>query len=677
MPNEKLTFSYGGKTVTFNKSQSTFAVKSKGGKKLPASRGAQAAKEVGQWDDFILMDVDTDLETTSRGGASPVEEALDNMRGMDEIDVGTHVFHFEGSDAPLVPTGGVHVIFEIDADDAKCKSLFAKHHLNVVRKLADNEFLVQISEKSRNPLKVSAQLQQEEEVEVAEPNFIREVQEYSLPTDNYFKDQWHLENEGPNRQYWVGGNQGIFSSQYFKAGADAKVVEAWKFLESKGRANLGSKQVTIAVIDPGAFDIDHPDLRGDGTKIVAPRNFEEDTTNPRPSRHGQTHGTACAGVAIGAATGSGIVGACPNAKFMPITMKNVVDDWQAEEWLMYAMNNGADIISCSWGWPAGHGISTFLKNALRYITTHGRGGKGCIICFAAGNANPSTNYQPVQVTGFAADPNIICVTASSSSDTVSEYSFFGAEVCVAAPSSANGYAAITTCFTSPDWARDPGSVWLGTNGAHYTSFFGGTSSSCPLVAGICGLLLSLDSGLMAKEVKQLLANTADKVTDPNTPDSGYVNGHSRRFGYGKVNALEALKAIRTGPGPTPFFNKATVNAGALNVRRGPSTTYEKVGLLHRGDEVSIWSRHGLWIKIGNEQYVHANYLTFGASSGGGSSETGVVNANRLNVRRGPGMDFSISGKLDRGDRVSVLEKNGNWLKIGNDEFVHQRYVTFT
>jgi len=85
----------------------------------------------------------------------------------------------------------------------------------------------------------------------------------------------------------------------------------------------------------------------------------------------------------------------------------------------------------------------------------------------------------------------------------------------------------------------------------YTDGFGGTSSACPVVAGVAGLILSANPYLEAWEVKQILQDTADKITDTSKdPQLGvaygtYNNkGHSLWFGYGKVNAYEAVKAAQ-------------------------------------------------------------------------------------------------------------------------------------
>jgi len=61
------------------------------------------------------------------------------------------------------------------------------------------------------------------------------------------------------------------------------------------------------------------------------------------------------------------------------------------------------------------------------------------------------------------------------------------------------------------------------------------------VAGICALMLSANPDLTAREVKDILRSTADKIGSP----SEYVNGRSEKYGYGRVNADKAVaEALR-------------------------------------------------------------------------------------------------------------------------------------
>ena len=47
--------------------------------------------------------------------------------------------------------------------------------------------------------------------------------------------------------------------------------------------------------------------------------------------------------------------------------------------------------------------------------------------------------------------------------------------------------------------------------------------------------------------------------------------------------------------------------------------------------------------------------------------TGIVKANRVNVRTGPGLNYSVLLQLSKTDMVTVVDKRGDWLKIDAPE----------
>jgi subtilisin family serine protease len=73
----------------------------------------------------------------------------------------------------------------------------------------------------------------------------------------------------------------------------------------------------------------------------------------------------------------------------------------------------------------------------------------------------------------------------------------------------------------------------GTNG-NYTAF-SGTSAACPIAAGVGVLLLSVDPTLTRTEVRDLMRNSADEVGEVL-----YLGGFNTYYGYGRVNAYQAL-----------------------------------------------------------------------------------------------------------------------------------------
>ena len=106
-----------------------------------------------------------------------------------------------------------------------------------------------------------------------------------------------------------------------------------------------------------------------------------------------------------------------------------------------------------------------------------------------------------------------------------------------------GLGIVTTDRTNSD-GYDPGNYTPDSGPAA----FGGTSSACPLVAGVAALVLSANPRLTAREVRQVLEQSADKIVDQNPdPQFGFKKGtyeeggRSDWFGYGKVNAQKAVQ----------------------------------------------------------------------------------------------------------------------------------------
>nr|WP_249812167.1 S8 family serine peptidase [Bradyrhizobium sp. 173] len=338
--------------------------------------------------------------------------------------------------------------------------------------------------------------------------------------------QWYLENTGHN----AGDGGGL------KAGADARVVAAWRLLQG-----LGSSDVLIGIIDDG-FDLGHPDLAGrslhawDFMRNSADVAPEPNLTSPQS---GNWHGTACAGVAIGAAGAGKIVGAAPGCSWMPVRWSNL-EPIEITKWFDYVRENSASIVSCSWSARAtNYPLSTRVAKAIDRCAIEGRGGKGCVIVFAAGNESRDVNNPDGgSVNGFAIHPHVIAVGASDSLDEYASYSNVGREIWVCAPSSGDGARGVTTADVTGEFVDSIGATRpAGYVPGDYNEHFGKTSSACPLVAGICGLVLSANPELTAVQCREILKQTARRIGDPSLYDA---QGHSRLFGYGCVQAEAAV-----------------------------------------------------------------------------------------------------------------------------------------
>ncbi|MEM7064533.1 MAG: S8 family serine peptidase [Cyanobacteria bacterium P01_B01_bin.77] len=406
-----------------------------------------------------------------------------------------------------------------------------------------------------NPIKLANRLMRYADVLVAEPNMVVSTAPLYRPKDPLYGQQWHLHHQG---------------GRSLAVNSHIEAEKAWDITR-------GSRSVVIAITDD-AFDLNHPDLQGIG-KLVGPRDLKHRDGLPMPAQDYENHGTAVAGLAVAEETGSGVVGVAPGCSFMPIQTTGYLDDESIEQLFDWAVDQGAAVISCSWSPAAVYFPLSFRqRSAINRAATKGRNGKGCVVLFSAGNANRPLNGQVSELGwprnvlrgvtqwlgGFAMHPDVITVAASTSLNRKAVYSNWGKHVSVAAPSN-NGPPSMalpdvgqvetgplvkgsfdglgmTTCDRTGN---------TGYSKTDYTSGFGGTSSACPVVAGVVGLMLSANPELNAGDVKQILQDTADKIKDTNRdPQLGlaygdYDNrGHSLWFGYGKVNAYKAVKAAR-------------------------------------------------------------------------------------------------------------------------------------
>ena len=52
-----------------------------------------------------------------------------------------------------------------------------------------------------------------------------------------------------------------------------------------------------------------------------------------------------------------------------------------------------------------------------------------------------------------------------------------------------------------------------------------------------------------------------------------------------------------------------VNADSVNIRSGPSTSYEAIGELNRGDEVTVIGASGGWCRLSLSEYVKCTFLS--------------------------------------------------------------------
>ncbi|MEH2432415.1 MAG: S8 family serine peptidase [Nostoc sp.] len=428
------------------------------------------------------------------------------------------------SQQPVVYTENLFVKFDSEEESGVCQEVLRRYNLTIKRQLeyARNAYFVSAPANTGIAVfDIAERLLNEESVELCHPELARESRQRQV-----FPQQWHL------KQTTINGK--IIN-------AHANVEAAWKLSNGTG--------TIIAIIDDGV-DLNHEEFRSSG-KIVAPRDVTRKTNNPRPGND-NNHGTSCAGVAC--ANGNfGASGVAPGAKLMPIRLASALGSQDEADAFVWAAQNGADVISCSWGpadgtWfepddPA-HKQKVPLPDSTRlaidFAINKGRNGKGCVILFAAGNGNESVDND-----GYASYQKVIAVAACNDYGTRSAYSDFGQAVWCAFPSN-NGDISQTTGIWTTDRSGvlgyNSGNRNLGEALGNYTNEFGGTSSACPGAAGVAALILARNPNLRWDEVRDIFKRSCDRIDSAGGKYD--ANGRSPFYGYGRINALKAVELAK-------------------------------------------------------------------------------------------------------------------------------------
>ena len=316
--------------------------------------------------------------------------------------------------------------------------------------------------------------------------------------------------------------------------ADINISDVWKTTMGAG--------VTVRVSDDG-WEATHEDLVGNADTN---RSLNLDGKNGEGA---SWHGTAVAGVIAARDNKVGGRGVAPRA-----TMVNV--DYLDSQSLLnnikaLSHREGSVAVSNhSYGPEIGNGLSHFFNGQRRAIESgllRGFGGKGTSYVFSGGNYGARGDYPGAGWTAREEEHNhrgVITVCAVDFSGKRTPYSNSGPNLWVCAPSS-GGYSNIPAILAP-----------IGKN--LYTDRFGGTSAAAPMVSGVVALMRSVNPNLTWRDVKVILANTAQKIDVGTTahPNLQWITGalkygeaserysYHYDYGFGLVDAKAAVTAAQ-------------------------------------------------------------------------------------------------------------------------------------
>ena len=525
---------------SLEQSPDLIAVRTRSGQPVTRSGGPVASRSAALLSDATLVlefpeaSVEVWKVPVKRGAAS-MQARKDALRAAPDVRFAGGVLVDPQTGAPVLYTENLFVKFRDRADAEACRQVLQAAGLTIKDEpgYATNAFVAAAPEGTgQKVFDIALTLLARPDVEYAHPELVRRRQ-----TKAVFAPQWHL---GPST---VNG---------IAIDAHANVMAAHALTRGEG--------ITIAVIDDG-FDIEHPEFAGAG-KLVAPRDVFRASDDPRPRVADENHGTACAGVACANGT-LGASGVAPAARLMPIRHVAALGSMAEAAAFGWAADQGADVISCSWGPPDGvwwepddplhHqtvAVPASTRLAIAYAASQGRGGKGCVITYAAGNGNESVDND-----GYASHPDVLAIAACNDRGRRSVYSDFGRALWCSFPSGDFDWPEQNhpRPLTPGIWTTDRrgtqgynrGRVQDGDSAGLFTNAFSGTSSACPGVAGVAALVLAVNPSLRRAEVADILKRACDRI-DP--AGGGYsAAGHSPLYGWGRVNARSAVELARPQP----------------------------------------------------------------------------------------------------------------------------------
>lgn len=279
----------------------------------------------------------------------------------------------------------------------------------------------------------------------------------------------------------VQGNASCRDQWYLRSG---NLQKSWDLLRTRGIAAGGDSSVVVAVIDTGV-DYTHEDLKDNiwvNTKEIPGNGIDDDGNGYIDDVYGvdletgrdsgmddNGHGTHVAGIIAASNNHIGVVGLAYNVKIMPIKAgmaSGFFNQSQIAKGILYAYNNGADVINMSFG---GSASTLAVQDALETAYTR------CVLVAAAGNDAMPNENRPITAPTYPAALSYVMGVMSVDIRGV-ESGFTNYDVAAYSSVEYEVYA--------------PGSQILSTIPGNRYATWSGTSMAAPYVSAMAALLRS-------------------------------------------------------------------------------------------------------------------------------------------------------------------------------------------
>jgi hypothetical protein len=286
---------------------------------------------------------------------------------------------------------------------------------------------------------------------------------------------------------------------------------------------------------------------------------------------GNGHGTAVTSVIAGS-FGGPVMGVAPNVTYIAA---RALDQYASGTTAMeaaainYLGRAGARIINISISGPD----SLAVRNAIAAWPN-------TLFIVAAGNSTLDDDGPQGQFPCSDPAANIVCVAASTPSDTLASFSNFGA---------------LRVDFAAPGQKVSA----LRLDGSQ--GFFNGTSFAAPMVSGIAALMVDANPNATVADLKDALKNSVEvKPAFSKIRTSGRVNAYNAvQLVQGKVPAPRpsAAKPVPPAPAPTPVTPAPAPEVPPATTSAGPGLTTSSTLLPSTIDVLSTATRKGTALKV--------------------------------------------------------------------------------
>lgn len=488
-----------------------------------------------------------------------LDETMQIARSLPKVQFASHVYEqvYEQDDnltTPIYLTNQITVQFAETTDARVMKTIADALGLQVVKLVpgVSQTFVFEVTPRaSVNPIKLAHRLLKHPQVLMVEPNVAVAIRHYA---DSHIGSHPEEHRE-------------TLSSPQPQPQPTVQVD-----LQANGVLLRGDRSIVIAVAEQ-AIEWNQPGLQGMGT-VVAPLELSGQLSGQNEENATQSPKSRIQNLAE----------VVPDCAFMPIGVGDWLDDSLIEQICQEVIAAGAAVLVCAWSAEAAYfPLSLRQRTALFRAATQGRNSQGCVIVFAAravdrpamGTPEPiDENWQSAMqsLNGFAVHPGVLLVAASPIPAGTAHWETGGWEA-------DNWQTGISVCAASQ----------------------GGNGEASAIVAGVAALMLSANPNLIARAVKRMLQDTADRLSPTEHSKSGQYDalGYSPQYGYGQVNALRAVQAAWQSVEPLEIPDRwiEPQNTSPLEIlREGEQGGYSAIVIqdagLIKSIEVSLEIEHG-------------------------------------------------------------------------------------